>query len=600
MILVLGGTTEGRTAVKVLEEAGKPYYYSTKEEWQELSCVHAIRISGGMTANQMISFCKEHNISLLIDAAHPFASALHANVATCAEELGLTVLRVERNYPERSADIIWCDDYNDAMLQLQRHDVTNLLALTGVNTVAKLKPYWERQSCWFRVLDREQSRQLAMQQGFPSDRLVFYDPNQEEELIINVKPDALLTKESGTTGGFERKVALARKYHIKLFAIKRPTLPNSFIPVKGEVNLRKLVEKHLPDFFPLHIGFTTGTCATAATQAALHLLMYGDAPEAVYVTLPRGEEVELPIKQATSTADSATAIVIKDAGDDPDITNGIQICSTVSWRDDKQVHFMKGEGVGTITLPGIGIPIGEPAINKVPREMMVEACRAVTDRGVNICIEVPEGQAIAARTFNPKLGIVGGISIIGTSGIVRPFSSEAFVEAIRREVEVCKAMGCDRLVINSGAKSERYLKALFPELPQQAFVHYGNFIGDTLRIAVDLEIPQVSMGVMIGKAVKLAEGHLNTHSKEVVMNKAFLKELAIQAGCSEEAVQVIDNMNLARQLWKELTEKDANKFFASLLNRCREVCAEVIPSDRLTIYLIDESGNIIGTENRKN
>lgn len=212
--------------------------------------------------------------------------------------------------------------------------------------------------------------------------------------------------------------------------------------------------------------------------------------------------------------------------------------------------------------------------------------------GLIVTISVPGGEEIAARTFNPKLGIVGGISIIGTSGIVRPFSTDAFIASIRKETEVAKAIGCTTLVINSGAKSERYLKARYPELPPQAFVHYGNFIGETLKIASSLDFQQVVMGIMIGKAVKLAEGFLNTHSKKVVMNKDFLKELARQSGCPEATIQKIDTITLARELWQLLPAEEQEAFFNLLLKRCHEHCTPLLPKGDLSILLITEEGVI--------
>ena len=178
----------------------------------------------------------------------------------------------------------------------------------------------------------------------------------------------------------------------------------------------------------------------------------------------------------------------KDAGDDPDVTNGYTILSTVSLTDAPGVHFLPGEGVGTVTLPGIGIPVGEPAINQTPRRMITNEVKQLLHShglhsGVAVRISVPGGSELAQKTFNPKLGIIGGISIIGTSGIVRPFSSEAFVNSIRKEIQVARALGCTDIVINSGAKSENYLRTRFPDLPPQAFIHYGNYIGETLRLA---------------------------------------------------------------------------------------------------------------------
>lgn len=254
-----------------------------------------------------------------------------------------------------------------------------------------------------------------------------------------------------------------------------------------------------------------------------------------------------------------------------------------------------------MTLPGLGLEVGGPAINATPRKMITDELVAVLKRfeqkepvALTVTISVPGGEELTKKTFNPKLGIVGGISIIGTSGIVRPFSTDAFIASIRKEAEVAKAIGCTTLVINSGAKSERYLKARFPELPPQAFVHYGNFIGETLKIAATLGFPQVVMGIMLGKAVKLAEGFLDTHSKKVVMNKEFLKELAHEAGCSEASVRSIDTITLARELWQLFPAEEQDAFFDLLLKKCYHHCSPLFPRGELSLLLITEEGNIRG------
>jgi len=291
------------------------------------------------------------------------------------------------------------------------------------------------------------------------------------------------------------------------------------------------------------------------------------------------------------------ASVIKDAGDDPDVTNGREVVATVAFGSGPGIRFLQGEGVGRVTLPGLGLPIGGPAINRVPRQMIENELTAIYDGGLDVTISVPGGRELALRTFNPKLGIVDGISIIGTSGIVRPFSNEAFVDAIRREIEVAVAVGSRQLVINSGARSEAFMKRRFPDLPAQAFVHYGNAIGETLKIAAELKVPKVVMGIMIGKAVKLAEGHLDTHSRSVVMNRTFLKEVADEAGCSPETAQAIDRLALARELWDGLPDADAGKFFAAILERCKAACASVYPSQEgggtLTVLLLNENGEAL-------
>ena len=580
-------------AVNVADEAGTPYFYSTKGELQQIVCRNGTRITGGMDSAAMIEFCRTNNIQLLVDAAHPFAVELHDNVAKTSKELQLPVVRVERRYPDRSKDVIWCEDYEDAIRQLKSDGIDCLLSLTGVQTIGKLRDYWQTHTCWFRILAREESLKIAEREGFDKRNIVYYEKGNEGCLIEELSPQAILTKESGESGGFIQKIEAAKRYCIPIYAVKRPLLPDDFITVTGENGLRKQIEKYVPSFFPLRSGFTTGACATAASKAALLALLGDDKIDRVPITFPNGEVMELPIAEIKADGDCVMATVIKDAGDDPDVTNGQQIVSTVGFNNLSQIRFLQGEGVGKITLPGLGLEIGEPAINRVPRQMIERELSALYSGGLDVTISVPGGRELAKRTFNPKLGIVDGISIIGTSGIVRPFSSEAFVEAIRREVEVCLAVKSSRLVINSGAKSERFLKALYPELPPQAFVQYGNFIGETLKIATELNVEKVTLGVMIGKAVKLAEGYLNTHSKKVVMNKQFLKSLATEAGCGYNSIEIIDQITLARELCTLLSADDADKFFGLLLERCVAISRTCYPKGELSLVLLNDEGQII-------
>ena len=611
MILILGGTTEGRASVRIADEGSGPYYYSTKGSLQEIECAHGIRLTGGMDTASMEIFCREKGIRLLIDTAHPFATALHRTVAEVSTSLQLPVIRYERRYPPRDPELVWCNDYADAIRKLDEQGTHNLLALTGVNTIAPLRPWWEKYPTWFRILEREESLAIAMKQGFPSEHLLFYQEEDDAgEWMDRLQPDAIITKESGQTGYFTEKVTAARKRSIPVFVVKRPALPETFYFVYGEDGLRKQIERLLPEFFPLHHGYTTGACATAAAKAALIALLNKEKQTQSSITLPSGELITLPVAETEWEGDSAICSVIKDAGDDPDVTNGSKIIAKVTLSKESAsapIRFVAGTGVGTVTLPGLGLEVGGPAINTTPRKMIVEELTAVLEEyrqsiphnakttevcGLTVTISVPGGEELAARTFNPKLGIVGGISIIGTSGIVRPFSTDAFIASIRKEAEVAKAIGCTTLIINSGAKSERYLKARYPELPPQAFVHYGNFIGETLKIASSLDFPLVVMGIMIGKAVKLAEGFLDTHSKKVVMNKDFLKDLAHQAGCAEDTIQKIDTITLARELWQLLPAEEQEAFFNLLLKRCHEHCTPLLPKGELSILLITEEGVI--------
>ena len=613
MILILGGTTEGRAAVRVADEANQPYFYSTKGTLQEVVCAHGTRLTGAMDVAAMRQFCVDNGIRLLIDAAHPFASALHQTIAETAARLQLPVIRLERRYPPRDPSLHWCENYADAIRQMEADGVERLLALSGVNTIRPLKPFWEKHPSWFRILDREESLRIAEREGFPSDHLIFFKEEAGTSFIeelgvrsedlnnsIFLNPQssiiALLTKESGFTGGFVEKVEAAKAMGIPVYVVKRPALPETFYFTYGEEGLRKLIERLLPDFFPLKSGYTTGCCATAAAKAALQSLLTGEKLTEIEIALPSGEWITLQIEEAQA----GFASVRKESGDDPDVTNHALICATVSLHQEEhpteRIRFRAGEGVGTVTLPGLGLPIGDLAINATPRRMIQEALLPLLpspDTVATVTISVPGGAELAKRTFNPKLGIEGGISIIGTSGIVRPFSSDAFIASIRKEANVAKAIGCETLVINSGAKSERILRARFPDLPPQAFVHYGNFIGETLRIANEIGFQQVVMGIMLGKAVKLAEGSLDTHSKKVVMNRAFLKQLATEADCPAETLEAIDRLTLARELWEILPAACQPRFCQAVLDRCAAVCTPLLPHAHLTLLLIREDGAIM-------
>ena len=576
MILVFGGTTEGRKAVEVLEEGGSPYFYSTKTGEQDITLQHGVRIDGALDEAAMMHFCTEHGIRMIVDAAHPFAALLHQTIAKTASALSLPVVRFERIYPPCDPAITWIDDYT----QIPR-DIHSLLATTGVQSISKLKPLEaDGISIFYRILNRPSSIALALKQGATQAQLCYYDdPND-----IPVQADTILLKESGLSGGFTEKVEAAKACGMRVIAIKRPEQPKSFIVVDGPYGLRRMVEKLLPEVYPLHSGLTTGTCATAAAVAACIRLTSGDMPAEVPVMLPNGETIHV----AVSYGDDYAAC-IKEAGDDPDVTNGIEVRAQVTESDHFEI--LGGEGVGRFTLPGFDYPPGEAAINKAPREMIRQNLERLKmeDGRLKIVISVPQGAEIARRTFNPRLGIEGGISIIGVSGIVKPFSEEAFVDSIRKCMTVAKASQSARVVINSGGKSERFVKALYPELPQQAFVEYGNYIGETLKIAHELDIRSITLGVMIGKAVKLAAGHLDTHSKRATMDKAFISEMLHEAHCDID----ISDITLAREIWERLSPEQQQDFADVIISHCAAYCQPLLPNGELTILLIADDGTIL-------
>ena len=589
MILVFGGTTEGRKAVETLEEAGSLYYYSTRSDGQQVELLNGIRLEGELDVPKMIAICREHDIRLIIDAAHPFAEELHRNLLFLAKHIGAPIIRYDRIYPEHDSDLIWCKDYEEAIRQLEARGITRLLALTGVNTIGRLRPYWEKhEDCWFRILNRRASKYVAMANRFPEERLVYYQTDGTKELIEAFHPQAIITKESGLSGGFEEKVAVAREAGISVFVVERPEYPPHtpnpqnvrIVTVNGPHGLRRAVEELLPEFYPLHSGLTTGTCATAAAVAATLLLLRNETPGEVPVVLPDGETIHVCVGYG-----NGYAYCIMEAGDDPDVTDGIEIRANVLTSSNFEI--CGGEGVGRFTLPGFDYPPGSPAINKAPQEMIR---RNLDSFGVplKVTISVPRGEAIAQKTFNPRLGIEGGISIIGVSGIVKPFSEEAFIDSIRKCMQVAKASGADRVVINSGAKSERYVKALYPALPRQAFVEYGNYIGETLKMADELGFAHVTLGVMLGKAVKLAAGHLDTHSRKTVMDKDFVCQMLRETGIDLD----ISSITLARELWERIPKEKIEDFCNTVIQHCRKHCEPLLPNGQLTLLLIADDGTI--------
>ena len=577
MVLVFGGTTEGRKAVEVLEEAGTTYYYSTKTGEQDIALHHGKRIDGAMDAEAMQTFCREHDIRLMVDAAHPFALQLHKTIAQISEKQNIPVIRYERIYPPRDSDITWIDDYSQIPT-----DIHSLLATTGVQSISKLK-YLEAEGIKvsYRILNRESSIHLAHQQGATDEQLCFYPQMAEAE--------AVLMKESGESGGFSEKIAEAKEKGMRIFALKRPELSFRHC-VNGPYGLRRAVEKLLPEFYPLHSGLTTGTCATAAAVAATLRLIKGETPDEVPVLLPNGETIMVAIGYG-----EGYAYCIKEAGDDPDVTNGLEIRASVEPAESFEIYG--GKGVGKFTLPGFDYPPGEAAINKAPREMIRHNLEPlnIDYSPLTITISVPQGAEIALRTFNPRLGIEGGISIIGVSGIVKPFSEEAFIDSIRKCMTIAKASGSERVVINSGGKSERFVKSLYPNLPQQAFVEYGNYIGETLKMANELGFKYVTLGVMLGKAVKLADGHLDTHSRKTTMDKGFIAKLLKESGCDND----INNITLARELWAMIPSDKVNTFASTIIHHCAEYCNPLLPNGNLTILLIDDEGRIYNSKREK-
>ncbi|MDD3581930.1 MAG: cobalt-precorrin-5B (C(1))-methyltransferase [Desulfobacca sp.] len=308
----------------------------------------------------------------------------------------------------------------------------------------------------------------------------------------------------------------------------------------------------------LKMGFSTGTAAAAAAQGALRKLLDLPCPAIVEVCLPCGGSLAVPLLSQDRKGSQGEAVVVKDAGDDPDATHGAEIGARV-WLSPagsrEAVILRGGTGVGRVTKPGLPVAVGEPAINPVPRRMLHQTCSSVWQMSgqtlpmrLTVEIFVPRGEEIARHTLNPRLGIRGGISILGTTGLVKPFSHQAYRATIVSALKVAQAVGLRHAVLTTGGKSEEHLKQLFPHLPEEAFVQMGDYVRFSLKAAVNLGFHHLSVGAFLGKALKMAQGFGNTHASHGL---ASFRKL----GCWTEArtgnpilAQAVARAHTARQV----------------------------------------------------
>jgi cobalt-precorrin-5B (C1)-methyltransferase len=306
----------------------------------------------------------------------------------------------------------------------------------------------------------------------------------------------------------------------------------------------------------LRTGWTTGACAAAAAKAAVTALDTGEAQRAVEIGLPSGRRVRFPVDTCVVSPPDAEAVVVKDAGDDPDVTNGARLTAAVRWRDEAGIELDGGVGVGVVTKPGLGLEIGGPAINPVPRAMITASVGEVVDlasRGVRVVISVPDGEVMARKTTNARLGIIGGISILGTTGIVRPFSTASWRASVEQAISVLAAQGEDTVVLCTGGRTEQGAMGLLPELPEVCFVEVGDFTGAALRRAVGHGLRRVIFVGMAGKLTKLAAGVVMTHYTRSKVSLDLLRDITLAAGGSAELADQVAKANTARhavELWE--------------------------------------------------
>jgi cobalt-precorrin-5B (C1)-methyltransferase len=299
----------------------------------------------------------------------------------------------------------------------------------------------------------------------------------------------------------------------------------------------------------MRTGWTTGTCASAAAKAAVIGLVSGNPPVEVDVPLPAGQRVRFPVAD-TDSSRPGRAAVVKDAGDDPDVTHGAHITVTASWlpadRPAGTVELSAGRGVGTVTLPGLGLPVGAPAINRVPARMIRAAVREVTERPVALVVSVPGGADMAAKTSNSRLGIVGGISILGTTGIVRPFSTASWRASVVQQTDVAAAQGQRHVVLSTGGRTDAAAQRLLPDLAPVCFIEVGDFTGIALKRAAAAGVDRVTFVGMAGKITKLAAGVLMTHYRRSRVDVDLLADVSRRCAAPRAVVDAATATATAR------------------------------------------------------
>jgi cobalt-precorrin-5B (C1)-methyltransferase len=330
----------------------------------------------------------------------------------------------------------------------------------------------------------------------------------------------------------------------------------------------------------LRTGYTTGTSASAATKASLFALISSQLYNTVEVVLPKGKIAKLKIAwiKYSQNSRSVTSAVIKDAGDDPDVTHGAEICSTVSLTSEKgRIEIDGGLGVGRVTRPGLGLEIGQAAINPVPKKMIEQvvldsAKSILAHKGIKIIISVPKGIELAKKTDNPRLGIVGGISILGTTGIVFPYSTASFAASIRQSLDVAISLGTATVVLTTGGRSEDYIKKIYDTLPEYAFVQMGDFSGYTIKQCSNRNIKKIIIAGFIGKLTKMAMGIKQTHVRGSHVSMEYMANLASLCVNSKNIINDIRNANTARHVSEIIIQNNVKNFFNLL---CEQVYFEM-------------------------
>ncbi len=350
----------------------------------------------------------------------------------------------------------------------------------------------------------------------------------------------------------------------------------------------------------MRTGYTTGTSATAGAKAGILAILNQEKIGFIDVTLPKKSKIQIKIEKCEFDKQSAHCYVIKDGGDDPDVTHGAEIHTDISITDNAgKIEIDGSDGVGRVTKPGLGLDVGSAAINPTPKKMITENIIEVAQdllkkNGIKVIVSVPKGKELAPKTDNPRLGILGGISILGTSGIVVPYSTASFAASIRQSIDVTIAMGNDTVVLTTGGRSEDFARNIIT-LPDHCFVQMGDFSGYTVQQCAKKGIRKAYVAGFIGKLTKIGMGIKQTHVKGSKVDMEFLAELAQRCNASSDTVQEIKKANTARHVFEIVSTKNLNGYFdlvcSEVYNQLRKHSEEKFEID---VIMFDFDGNTIG------
>ncbi|WP_085587969.1 cobalt-precorrin-5B (C(1))-methyltransferase [Pseudomonas sp. B14(2017)] len=349
---------------------------------------------------------------------------------------------------------------------------------------------------------------------------------------------------------------------------------------------------------PLRSGLTTGSCATATSLAAARLLLGGESNDAVSITLPKGKVVQMRLEFCRLTSQGAEAGTLKDAGDDPDVTHGALLYSQVRLLAEPGIRFVAGTGVGTVTRPGLVLAVGEPAINPVPRRMISEHLQRLADEcsypgGFEVTVNVQGGEQLALKTMNPRLGILGGLSILGTSGIVRPFSCAAYIASIHQGIDVAHTNGYTHIAACTGNASEDTMRRVYG-LPEIALIEMGDFVGAVLKHLRKVPVPRLTLCGGFGKISKLAAGHMDLHSRHSSIDLPQLAGWAADIGADEALQASIITANTSQQALA-LAHAAGIPLGDAVCGHALAFARSVVPAQvQVEMFAIDRQGGIVG------